>query len=132
MKNTAFNRGIRAANLWQSISKLGRSAHSGCIRWAVSRGLPRFAGQLPVPLTCIVIVSAAIACGIIFGTIVLLFTAFVYMLSNIALNGDEDDHHEDAAYGTEWRSGNEGTGIYTGPEHGPGPSYRIDTDDYDD
>lgn len=58
---------------------------------------------------------------------------FIYMLCNITISGEDDYNSEhNPSYGTEWRNGSEGTGIYTGPEHGPGPSYRVDNDDDED
>ncbi|MBK0127826.1 hypothetical protein IAE30_29225 [Pantoea sp. S61] len=132
MKNPALNRGVKATTLWQRFTQLARKTHAGCITWAARRGLPDFAGRLPVPLACITLISVAIACGLFIGAILLLISALAYMLCNISLSGDEDDYREEVTYGTEWRNGDEGTGIYTGPENGPGPSYRIDTDDYDD
>jgi len=133
MDNSAFNRGRRAAGLWLRLSKSARTANNICIAWAIKRGFPAFLGRIPVPLACFVALCIAVACGVIFGTIIIIGGIFVYMLCNIAISG-EDDYSDDHApsYGTEWRNGSEGTGIYTGPEHGPGPSYRVDIEDDED
>ncbi|HFD2936433.1 TPA: hypothetical protein ACF21D_004935 [Klebsiella quasipneumoniae subsp. similipneumoniae] len=133
MDNSAFNRGRRAAGFWLRLSKSARTANHICIAWAIKRGFPAFLGRIPVPLACFVALCTAVACGVIFGTIIIIGGIFVYMLCNIAISG-EDDYSDDHApsYGTEWRNGSEGTGIYTGPEHGPGPSYRVDIEDDED
>ncbi|VGB99450.1 Uncharacterised protein [Klebsiella pneumoniae] len=133
MDNSAFNRGRRAAGLWLRLSKSARTANNICIAWSIKRGFPAFLGRIPVPLACFVALCTAVACGVIFGTIIIIGGIFVYMLCNIAISG-EDDYSDDHApsYGTEWRNGSEGTGIYTGPEHGPGPSYRVDIEDDED
>ncbi|HFT1535334.1 TPA: hypothetical protein ACH27Q_004807 [Raoultella ornithinolytica] len=133
MDNSAFNRGRRAAGFWLRLSKSARTANNICIAWAARRGFPAFLGRIPVPLACFVALCTAVACGVIFGTIIIIGGIFVYMLCNIAISG-EDDYSDDHApsYGTEWRNGSEGTGIYTGPEHGPGPSYRVDIEDDED
>lgn len=133
MKNTAFNRGVKAASLWQRFTQLARNTHAGCITWAARRGLPGFAGRLPVPVACITLISVAIACGLVIGTMLLLASAFSYMMCNISLKNDEDYSCENVSYGTEWRSGNEGSGIYTGSSRPGATSSRVDNfDDEED
>lgn len=127
MDNSAFNRGRRAAGFWLRLSKSARAANNICIAWAVRRGLPAFLGRIPVPLACFVSLCIAVACGIIFGTIIIIGGIFVYMLCNIAISGEDgcsDDYTP--SYGTEWRDGYEGTGIYTGSSMPGATSSRVD------
>lgn len=126
MENSAYRRGTIAAKLWLRFTKSAREANSVCVAWALRHGLPAFIGRLPVPLTCLAILCGAIICGLLVGTIVILSGIFIYMLCNITFNSAEEQNDQNTAYGTEWRNGNEGAGIYTGSSRPGATSSRVD------
>lgn len=126
MENSAFRRGAIAARFWLKFTKNARAANSVCVAWALSYGLPAFIGRVPVPLTCFTILCIAIVCGLFVGAIVILSGIFIYMLCNITLNSAEEQKGQNTAYGTEWRNGSEGAGIYTGSSRPGATSSRVD------
>lgn len=132
MENSAFKRGAIAAGLWLKFSKGARAANGACAAWALRHGLPAFIGRLPVPLACFAILSVAVVCGILIGTIVILCSIFIYMLCNITLNAAVERDNQNTAYGTEWRNGNEGAGIYTGSSRPGATSSRVDNSEDDE
>lgn len=133
MKNNAFNRGIKAAEVYQKLSKTARLMNTACLNWAYRRGLPPFVGLLPVPIACLSLLTAAIVSGLIIGCIFLLVAAFIYMLCNISLKDSNGTSQSRSTTGTEWRDGYEGSGIYTGSARAGATSSRIDNyDDEDD
>jgi len=133
MKQTAFERGVHAAGFFKRFSKTVRLSNDACLNWVHKKELPEILGRLPVPIAIFCLLITALLCGLLIGSIIALAAMFIYMLCNITIS-EEDDYSDDHApsYGTEWRNGSEGTGIYTGPEHGPGPSYRVDIEDEED
>lgn len=135
MENSAFKRGTIAAGLWLKISKSVRSANADCIAWAKRNGLPAFVGCLPVPLACIAVLSVAVVCGFIISSILILFGMFVYMLSNLTVsNADHSESSDDTdePSGYQYRDGNDGFGMYSGPQNVTVTSSRIDRDEDDD
>lgn len=133
MRHTAYERGTHAAGLFKKLTKTIRLSNDACLKWIHKKGLPSILGRLPVPIGISCLLITVLLCGLLIGSIIILAAMFIYMLCNITLN-DDHDYNDDYAssYGTEWRNGSEGTGIYTGPEHGPGPSYRVDIEDDED
>jgi len=133
MKHTAHERGVQAAGLYKKLTKTMRLSNDTCISWAQKNGLPIILGRLPVPIAIFGLLITALLCGIVIGSIIVVAAMFIYMLCNITISNEDGYNSEHTpSYGTEWRNGSEGTGIYTGPEHGPGPSYRVDNDDDDE
>lgn len=133
MKHIAHERGVQAADLYKKLTKTMRLSNDACISWAQKNGLPNILGRLPVPIAIFCLLITALLCGIVIGSIIVVAAMFIYMLCNITISNEDGYNSEhNPSYGTEWRNGSEGTGIYTGPEHGPGPSYRVDNDDDED
>ncbi len=97
--------------------------------------MPSFIGRLPVPLIGIILAILVLMCGLVLGTIVLLSCVFIYMLSNIIIASSEDSDTSDTSEplaGHQYRDGNEGFGMYSGPESANVTSSRLDLDDEDD
>lgn len=132
MKNSAFKRGVIAAELWLKLTKNARVANGVCIAWVLRQGLPSFIGYLPVPLASIAIMSTAILCGLFIGAVVILCGIFIYMLFKIAVGEVEDSDDADEPSGHQYRDGNDGFGMYSGPQNVTVTSSRIDRDDEED
>ncbi len=126
MENSAFKRGASAAGIWLRFTKTARTANSACVTWALRHHLPAFLGRAPVPVACFVILSVAIISGVFVGGAVILVSIFIYMLCNISFNSDHERENQNSTYGTEWRNGNEGAGIYTGSSRPGATSSRVD------
>jgi hypothetical protein len=135
MENSAFKRGGRAARLWLRLSKCAITANRFCIEWTVKRGLPTFLGRLPVPLACFATLSAALACGLIFGSIAIIGGLFIYMLCNIAIAKSSDEtsifEKSESYGGSEYRNGANGYGYYSESRDGTSMSYKVDIEDDD-
>jgi hypothetical protein len=69
--------------------------------------------------------------GLVLGTIVLLSCVFIYMLSNIIIASSQDSDTSEPLAGHQYRDGNEGFGMYSGPESVNVTSSRLDLDDED-
>ncbi|CAX53320.1 MULTISPECIES: hypothetical protein [Enterobacterales] len=132
MQNSAYKRGAIAAELWLKLTRSARVANEVCVSWVLRQGLPGFIGYLPVPLASIAILSIAILCGLFIGTVVILCGIFIYMLCNIAVGGVEDSDDTDEPSGHQYRDGNDGFGMYSGPQNVTVTSSRIDRDDEED
>lgn len=94
--------------------------------------MPSFIGRLPVPLIGIILATLVLMSGLVLGTIVLLSCVFIYMLSNIIIASSEDSDTSEPLAGHQYRDGNEGFGMYSGPESVNVTSSRLDLDDEDD
>ena len=129
MENSAFKRGGRAAAFWLKLSKSARAANSVCIAWTTRHGLPTFLGRLPIPIASLAILTLAIVSGLFIGTIFLLVAVFFYMLSNLAISGADDSDVTEEKSGHQYRNGNDGFGMYSGPQSVTVTSSRIDRDD---
>jgi hypothetical protein len=135
MESSASKMGATTAVLWLRILKSVRAANSACTAWTSRQGLPAFIGRLPVPLACFAILTVSLICGFLIGSIVILFSIFIYMLCNFADNNvdDSDDSDDtDELSGHQYREGNDGYGMYSGPQNVTVTSSRIDRDDEDD
>ncbi|WP_367165970.1 DUF3742 family protein [Kosakonia cowanii] len=129
MGDSAFKRGAHAAGLWRKLSKSARAANSACVEWAIRRGLPAFVGRLPVPITGIAILAIALVSGFFIGAVLLLGAIFLYILSNLAVTSVMDCEVTEEQNGHQYRDGNDGFGIYSGPQNVTVTSSRIDHDD---
>lgn len=134
MKNTAFERGVHAAGLYKRFSKTIRLSNDACLKWVHKKGLPEILGRLPVPIVISCLLITAVLCGVVIGSIIAVAAMFIYMLCNITLNVQNDDSSDQStSYGTEWRDGYEGSGLYTGSSRAGSTSCRVDNyDDEDD
>jgi len=134
MKHTAYERGARTAGLFKKLTKTIRLSNDACLNWVHKKGLPVILGRLPVPIAFFCLLVTALFCGLVVGTIIFIAAAFIYMLCNITLGGHEDDSSDQSSsYGTEWRDGYEGSGLYTGSSRAGATSCRVDNyDDEDD
>lgn len=93
--------------------------------------MPSFIGRLPVPIIGIILTIFVLMSGLVLGTIVLLSCVFIYMLSNIIIASSEDSDTSEPLAGHQYRDGNEGFGMYSGPESVNVTSSRLDLDDED-
>ncbi|MEN4527220.1 DUF3742 family protein [Pantoea agglomerans] len=135
VNKTAFKRGAKAAAFYKSVSRTAKTLNSASVSWTVRHGMPSFIGRLPVPLIGIILAILVLMCGLVLGTIVLLSCVFIYMLSNIIIASSEDSDTSDTSEplaGHQYRDGNEGFGMYSGPESANVTSSRLDLDDEDD
>lgn len=132
MDNSAFNRGRRAAGFWLRLSKSAKGANNICISWAKRRGLPVFMGRLPVPIAGFMFVTFVALSGLFVGAILVIGAVFLYMLRNLSVTGAEDSDVTDELSGHQYRDGNDGFGMYSGPQNVTVTSTRIDRDDEDD
>ncbi|WP_215845246.1 hypothetical protein [Candidatus Pantoea bituminis] len=132
MENSAFKRGASAAGFWLRFSKSARAANSTCVAWTLKHRLPTFIGRLPVPIACFAVLSLAVVGGMFVGTILVLGAIFLYMLSNLAISGAQDDDITERQSGHQYRDGNDGFGMYSGPQNVTVTSSRVDHNDDDD
>ncbi|MCX2202029.1 DUF3742 family protein [Pantoea agglomerans] len=132
VNKTAFKRGAKAAAFYKSVSRTAKTLNSASVSWTVRHGMPSFIGRLPVPLIGIILAILVLMCGLVLGTIVLLSCVFIYMLSNIIIASSEDSDTSEPLAGHQYRDGNEGFGMYSGPESANVTSSRLDLDDEDD
>lgn len=132
MENLAFKRGAVAARLWLKFTKSARAANDVCVAWVSKHKLPKFIGYFPVPTACVAVFGIAIVCGFFIGTFVILGSLFVYMLCNIAVSDTENRDDTDELSGYQYRDGNDGFGMYSGPQSVTVTSTRTDRDDEDD
>lgn len=93
--------------------------------------MPSFIGRLAVPIIGIILTIFVLMSGLVLGTIVLLSCVFIYMLSNIIIASSEDSDTSEPLAGHQYRDGNEGFGMYSGPESVNVTSSRLDLDDED-
>lgn len=93
--------------------------------------MPSFIGRLPVPIIVIILTIFVLMSGLVLGTIVLLSCVFIYMLSNIIIASSQDSDTSEPLAGHQYRDGNEGFGMYSGPESVNVTSSRLDLDDED-
>lgn len=132
MNNLAFDRGRRAAGFWIRLSKSAKSANDICISWTKRRGLPAFMGRLPVPIAGFIFLTFVALSGLFIGTILVIGAVFLYMLSNLSTTGAEDSDDTDELSGHQYRDGNDGFGMYSGPQNVTVTSSKIDHEDEDD
>ncbi|MEN4771424.1 hypothetical protein [Duffyella gerundensis] len=134
MKHTAYERGTQAAGLYKKLTKTMRLSNDACISWTQKNGLPKILGRLPVPIAIFCLLITALLCGVVIGSIIVVAAMFIYMLCNITFSGQNDDRSDpSSSYGTEWRDGYEGSGLYTGSSRAGSTSCRVDNyDDEDD
>ncbi|POW52747.1 DUF3742 family protein (plasmid) [Pantoea piersonii] len=132
MDNSAFDRGRRAAGFWLRLSKSAKEANDICISWTKRRGLPAFVGRLPVPIAGLMFLTFVALSGLFIGAILVIGAVFLYMLSNLSVTGAEDSDDTDELSGHQYRDGNDGFGMYSGPQNVTVTSTRIDRDDEDD
>jgi len=129
MKNSAFDRGVRAAGYYNFFSKTAKIANAKCINWASKHKLPRIVGRLPVPLACISMLTFAALCGAVAGGIILLVATAGYMLANLSLKETSNlSSHES---GPEYRCGRDGYRYYHGSDDSIYESYGSNADDED-
>lgn len=132
MNKTAFKRGAKAAAFYKSVSRTARTLNSASVSWTEQRGIPSFIGRLPVPVIVVILTTLIVMSGLILGIVVLLSCVFIYMLSNIIIASSEDSDTSEPLAGHQYRDGNEGFGMYSGPESVNVTSSRLDIDDEDD
>lgn len=132
LNNTAFNRGVRMAKLCKKLTTSASFLNTACLRWTDKRGLHAVMGRLPVPIAVFAILTVVIVSGLFIGTALLIGTAFIYMLSNLVITRAEDNDAAEEQSGHQYREGDDGFGIYSGPQNVNVTSSRIDSDEDDD
>lgn len=131
MENSAFKRGKHAARFWLKISKGIKAANSACMLWTKRRGWPTFLGRLPVPIAVFALLAFVAVGGLFIGTAFLIGAIFIYMVSNLAVTDANDSDVTEEQSGHQYRDGNDGYGMYSGPQNVTVTSARIDRDDDD-
>ena len=136
MKKAAFERGAKAASFYKKITKTARVLNAGSVEWAERHKLPKFLGRLPVPAGITVLLAFALAAGLVVGGVVLLSAVFVYMLSNIVIQKNNEKTsifgRPESYGGAEYKNGSNGYGYYTESSDGSVTSYKVDIEDEDD
>jgi hypothetical protein len=124
----AVQRGIKLAGFWKKTRRLISKWDRICVHWAKSRGLPGWLGHVPIVLAIMLSVVTALLGGLLIGLVI----AFVWM-AIVGLQSTEDDYVKDECLknrstSSEYRNGNQGYGLYSGPEDLV-TSYRMDCDE---
>lgn len=132
LNNIAFNRGVRVAKHCKKLTSSASFLNTACLRWTDKRGLPAVMGRLPVPIAVFAILTVVIVSGLFIGSVFLIGTAFIYMLSNLVITHAEDNDAAEEHSGHQYREGNDGFGMYSGPQNVNVTSSRIDSDEDDD
>lgn len=136
MKNTAFERGTKAADFYKNITKTARVLNAASVEWAERHSLPTILGRLPVPAGILVLLTFALIAGLVVGGIMLLSAVFLYMISNIVIQKHDEKTSvfgkPESYGGAVYKNGSNGYGYYTESSDGSVTSYKVDLEDEDD
>ncbi|MGC8427391.1 hypothetical protein [Mixta calida] len=132
MENPAFKRGKHVARLWLRLSKGIKVANSACMLWTLKRGLPAFLGRLPVPIAVFTLFTFMAVGGLFIGAAFLVGAIFIYMVSNLAVADANGSDVSEGQSGHQYRDGNDGFGMYSGPQNVTVTSARVDRDEDDE
>ncbi|CAI2026097.1 Uncharacterised protein [Serratia quinivorans] len=111
----AYERGARTAHLWKKFKDSVLHWDRRCTAWANKKSLPLWVGHVPVivallgSLTIILLGGAAITGALLF------VWAIAFILQSIASQSfDDSDSNSQAT--SEYRNGDQGFGLYSGPD----------------
>lgn len=122
-------RGARAARLYKRAKSKLISLDQFCVQKARKHRLPAWTGHLPVTTLTGLLVVALIFGSLFFVSLGLFIFALILVTSLPGQNTNSADSWSDNSWGSSMRDGNEGFGLYTGPENSHIPASRIDSED---
>jgi len=135
MSSTAYARGTKAASVWKRLSRVYFDADDRFAAWAERKNIPASIGKSVVPFSVLILLTLVIVAGFALGTILIIFSAFVYMVRHIQLSAidDLDTSSSNSSWtaGGQFRSGNDGDGFYSGPDDITVTASRLDKEDDD-
>lgn len=79
-KNRAYQRGLKAAEVWKGTKNRLKQWDAACVTWATKRHLPKLVGHVPVTSFCVLSIAAILFGGMIISCIFLFLWA-IFLIS---------------------------------------------------
>ncbi|MFP1878499.1 hypothetical protein ACLEE3_08035 [Lonsdalea quercina] len=124
----AYQRGARIARFWKKVKGgvLLWDKHS--VAWANKKHLPSWIGHAPIIIVIAFFISAIAFGGLLIAVCLLFIFAVACIIQNPSQSQTVADETEAKDCGSCYRNGNQGYGLYSGPEDLVS-SYRMDQEE---
>ncbi|RAT17399.1 hypothetical protein AU490_13765 [Lonsdalea populi] len=124
----AYQRGARVARLWKKVKGSVLHWDERCVTWANKKHLPTWIGHAPIIIFIAFFISTIVFGGLIIAVCFLFIFAVACITQNPSQSQTVADETETKDCGSCYRNGNQGYGLYSGPEDLVS-SYRMDQEE---
>lgn len=111
----AYNRGIKAADMWKKLKNVLSTWDRRCVHWASNHNAPKWVGRIPLVAAILASFTGMIAGGFVIALIIGFMWAIAFILQNadfsnmqVSSSSDDELNFDDDGY----RNGPDGYGYY--------------------